>query len=113
MEVWVGAWLHDEPDRTFDSRGNRAIVKRLCFGPAETQIWYETADGQYFCERHMIEGIQAGARFVDFISKSKMLEVLKSEIAVCETCNAPELAVLFQAEKEKLTHCAESEGGGT
>ena len=109
----MGAWLHDEPDRTFDSRGNRAIVKRLCFGPAETQIWYETADGQYFCERHMIEGIQAGARFVDFISKSKMLEVLKSEIAVCETCNAPELAVLFQAEKEKLTHGAEAEGGGS
>lgn len=113
MGVWLGPWLHDEPDRTFDSRGNRAIVKRLCFGPAETQIWYETADGQYFCERHMIEGIQAGARFVDFISKSKMLEVLKSEIAVCETCNALELAVLFQAEKEKLTHGAEAEGGGS
>ncbi|MCI9375859.1 MAG: hypothetical protein HFF85_05635 [Oscillibacter sp.] len=113
MGVWAGAWLHDEPDRKFDSQGNRAIVKHLCFGPAETQIWYETADGQYFCELHVIEGIQAGDRFVDFIGKSKMLEVLESEIALCETCNAPELAVLFQAEKEKLTHCAESEGGGT
>ncbi len=102
MSFWAGAWLHDAPDEAFDHTGKRVIVKRLCFGPAETQIWYEATDGQYFQELHIEEGIQAGERYVDVISKSAMLNVLKTEIALCEKYNEPEMSILFQTEKEKL-----------
>ena len=43
MEFWVGTWLHVIPDQK-DSAGNdkRIIIKHLCFGPVETQIWYQS-----------------------------------------------------------------------
>ncbi len=102
MGFWAGAWLHDAPDSEYGADGKRAIVKHLCFGPLETQIWYESKDGQYFCEHQLIEGLQAGDRFVDAVSRRDMLEVLANEIALCEKHSKPEWSLLFQAEKEKL-----------
>ena len=52
MGFWVGNWLHDPPSKEYDSTGKRAIIKHLCFGPVETQTWYESVDGQYYCELH-------------------------------------------------------------
>ena len=45
MEFWVGTWLHVIPDQK-DSADNdkRIIIKHLCFGPVETQIWYQSKD---------------------------------------------------------------------
>ena len=72
------------------------------FGPLETRIWYKLTNGQYCREIHFIEGIQAGERFTDFISKTEMLEVIESEIVLCKKHNETNLALLFQAEKEKI-----------
>ncbi|MCI8373732.1 MAG: hypothetical protein HFI75_15320 [Lachnospiraceae bacterium] len=102
MGFWVGAWLHDVPDTEYNASGKRAVVKHLCFGPLETRIWYKVLNGQYCCEIHFIEGMQAEESFTDFISKAEMLEVIEAEIVLCKEYNETELAVLFQAEKEKI-----------
>ena len=102
MGFWVGRWLHDIPDTGYDAEGKQAIIKHLCFGPLETRIWYKWKGGQYCREVHFIEGIQEGELYTEFISKSEMLEVMKAEIALCEKYNEIELAVLLQAEKEKI-----------
>jgi len=102
MNFRIGEWWHEAPNKKADATGKRAIVKHLCFGPLETRIWYELEDGQYSYEVHFIEGIQEGDIFVDFINKSKMLEVIKSEIALCQKYNKLELVALFQAEIERI-----------
>lgn len=102
MGFRVGAWLHDAPDTGYNTSGKQAIVKHLCFGPLETQIWYKLKDGQYCREIHFIEGLQEGERFIDFISKSEMLEVIETEIALCIKHGETSLAALLQAEKEKI-----------
>lgn len=102
MGFWVGLWLHDTPDTEFDSDGKQAIVKHLCFGPLETRLWYKLRDGQYCREIHFIEGLQEEERHVDFISKSEMLKVIETEIDLCRKYNETDLAVLLQAEKEKI-----------
>lgn len=102
MGFWVGAWLHDAPDAGYNASGKQAIVKHLCFGPLESRIWYKQNDGQFCCEIRFIEGLQEGERFIDFISKSEMLEVIDNEIALCQKHNETNLAVLFQAEREKI-----------
>ena len=79
MGFWVGNWLHDPPSKEYDSTGKRAIIKHLCFGPVETQTWYESVDGQYYCELHIIDGLQARDVFLDRISKAKMLEAIITE----------------------------------
>lgn len=97
MEFWVGTWLHVIPDQK-DSAGNdkRIIIKHLCFGPVETQIWYQSKDGQYYYEYHIIEGLQAGDLFLYCISKSEMIKVINTEIALCNQYEKPELAALLQ-----------------
>jgi len=102
MGFWVGDWLHNAPDTKYNANGKQSIVKHLCFGPLETRIWYKLTNGQYCREIHFIEGIQAGERFTDFISKTEMLEVIESEIVLCKKHNETNLALLFQAEKEKI-----------
>ena len=102
MGFTIGAWLHNAPDISFDANGKQAIVKHLCFGPLETKIWYKLIDGQYCREIHFIEGLQAGERYTDFIDKSEMLEVIDSEIALCQKHNETNLAALLQVEREKI-----------
>lgn len=102
MGFWSGKWLHDPPSKEYDSTGKRTIIKHLCFGPAETQIWYETADGQCYFELHIIEGLQAGDVFLDQISKVKMLEAINTEIELCKQFNETQLVALFQAEKDRI-----------
>ena len=98
MGFWIGEWLHEGPDREFDAAGKRAVVKHLCFGSLETRIWYEFRDGQYCCEVHFIEGIQAGDVFSDRISKPEMMEVIRAEIALCQKHGERDMAAFFQAE---------------
>ena len=102
MGFWVGNWLHDPPSKEYDSTGKRAVVKHLCFGPAGTQTWYESADGQYYYELHIIEGLQAGDIFLDRISKVKMLKAISTEIDLCKKFGEFELADMFQAEKDRI-----------
>ena len=102
MGFWAGNWLHDPPSKEYDSTGKRAIIKHLCFGTAETQTWYESVDGQYYCELHIIEGLQTGDVFLDRISKAKMLEAIITEIDLCKRLGETELAAVFQTEKDKI-----------
>ncbi len=102
MSFGVGTWIHDAPDTKYSASGKQAIVKHLCFAPLETRIWYKRIDGQYCCEIHFIEGLQAGEQFVDFISKSEMLEVIEGEIALCRKHGEINMEALLQAEKEKI-----------
>lgn len=102
MRFWVGNWLHDPPSKEYDITGKRAVIKHLCFGPVETQTWYESVDGQYYCELCIIEGLQAGDVFLDQISKAKMLEAIVTEIDLCKSLGEAELAAVFQAEKDKV-----------
>ena len=102
MGFMVGAWLHEGPDKGYDFSGKQAIVKHLCFGPLEIQIWYKLKDGQYCREIHFIDGIQAGERYTDYIEKSEMIEIIDNEIALCEKYNEMNLASLLQIEREKI-----------
>lgn len=102
MGFQVGEWLHDVPDKEFDASGKRTIVKRLCFGPLEAQIWFELKDGSYSHETHFIEGIQAGEVYVNGISKPEMLEVLRCEIILCQKYGKPEQVSLFQVEINRI-----------
>lgn len=102
MGFKIGTWLHDAPDVGFDASGKQAIVKHLCFGPLETQIWCKLIDGRYCREIHFIEGLQAGERYTDFIEKSEMLKVIDNEIALCEKYSEMSLAAQLQVEREKI-----------
>ncbi|MCI8423947.1 MAG: hypothetical protein HFF50_10555 [Lawsonibacter sp.] len=102
MGFWVGKWLHDPPSAVYDSTGKRAVLKHLCFGPVETQIWYVSADGQYYRELHIMEGPQAGDLFLDRINRAEMLEAITAEIDLCQKNGETELAALFQAEKDHI-----------
>lgn len=57
---------------------------------------------KYYCELHIIEGLQAGDIFLDQISKAKMLEAIITEIDLCQRLGETELADVFQAEKDKI-----------
>lgn len=102
MGFWIGEWLHEIPDTEYDKKGRQAIVKHLCIGPLETQIWYKLENGQYCYEINFIEGLESGELYMEFLSKFQMIEVIESEIALCEKYNKTELAALFQVEKEKI-----------
>lgn len=101
MSFTVGTWTHDAPDTKYSASGKQVIIKHLCFGPLETRIWYKLIDGQYCREIHFIEGLQAGERFTDFISKSEMLEVVENEIALCRKYGEIDMATLLQAERKR------------
>ena len=102
MNFKVGEWWHDLPCRESDASGRRAIVKHLCFGPLETRIWYELRNGQYQYEIHFIEGIQAGDIFTNSVSKPEMMEVIRTEIELCQTYGKPEWVSLLLAELVRM-----------
>ena len=96
--------MHSAPHREFDAEGKRAVASHACFGPLETRTWYETRDGRYFRRIYIIEGLQAGDVFTDFISREEVREVLEHEIALCRQYGKSDMASLFQKEKDKLSH---------
>lgn len=102
MNFWVGNWMHCVPDKKHDADGRRNIVQHLCWGPLETQIWFETSDHKYYYEEHIIEGILEGERSLEVISKIEMIKVLDEEIVLCQKYNAASLVPLFEAEREKI-----------
>lgn len=71
-------------------------------GPRSPKAQYWRVDGQYYCELHILEGLQAGDVFLDRISKAKMLEAIITEIDLCKRLGEAELAAAFQAEKDKI-----------
>ena len=71
----IGIWEHAAPEEHYDRDGKRAIIKHLCYGPLETMIYGVTTDSTYYWEYHIIEGLEEGERFLEYISKEKMLEV--------------------------------------
>ena len=71
----IGIWEHAAPEEHYDRDGKRAIIKHLCYGPLETMIYGVTTDSTYYWEYHIIEGLEEGERFLEYISKEKMLEI--------------------------------------
>ena len=63
-DFWVAHWLHCPPEREFVN-GQRVILKKLCFGPGESQVWFVTEDGRCWYEETILEGIQAGEHLLE------------------------------------------------
>ena len=99
-DFWVSHWLHCPPEREFVN-GRRVILKKLCFGPVESRLWFVTEDGRCWYEESISEGIQAGDRFLEPISREALLRLLDSEIALCQRLQQLEASSLFQEEKER------------
>ena len=97
---WAGSWLHCPPEREFVN-GRRTILKKLCFGSVESQIWFVTEDGRCWYEESIQEGIQAGDRFLEPVSREALLRLLVSEIALCLRLQQMGACSLFQEEKER------------
>lgn len=102
MEFWVGQWMHCAPDEKYDANGRRNIIKHMCWGPLETQIWFETSDHKYYYEEHIIEGILEGDKTLEAISKIEMIKAINDEIILCKKYSASKLIPLFENEREKI-----------
>ena len=100
--LWIGPWLHEAPEAP-GKDGRRAVMKQLCFGPAEARVWYALEDGRFCREVRFLEGLQAGERGVDFLSRAELQDALRAEAALCERRGAPALAARFRAEAERLS----------
>ena len=98
----VGVWEHSAPEEHYDRDGKRAIIKHLCYGPLETMIYGVTTDSTYYWEYHIIEGLEEGERFLEYISKEKMLHAIDHEISLCEQYQALAMIPLFLREKEQI-----------
>lgn len=99
-DFWVAHWLHCPPEREFVN-GRRVILKKLCFGPVESRIWFVTEDGRCWYEENIQEGSRTGDHFLEPVSRKALLRLLDSEIAVCQRLQQLEACALFQAEKER------------
>lgn len=77
------------------------LLRRLCFGPAESWVWYEL-NGVFFREVRILEGLQAGEASVDAISREDLRRLLEAEAVLCEGQGGADLAALFRAEAKKL-----------
>ncbi len=96
---WVGSWLHCPPEEEFVN-GRRILLKKLCFGPGESQVWFVTEDGRCWYEETILEGIQAGEHLLELVSRETLLGILDSEITICQRLNQTEARLLFQKEKD-------------
>ncbi|MEY8318871.1 hypothetical protein AALB19_16375 [Oscillospiraceae bacterium 50-58] len=96
---WVGSWLHCPPEEEFVN-GRRILLKKLCFGPGESQVWFVTEDGRCWYEETIQEGGRTGDHFLEPVSRKALLRLLDSEIAVCQRLNQTEARLLFQKEKD-------------
>ena len=99
-DFWVAHWLHCPPEREFVN-GRRVILKKLCFGPVVSQVWFVTEDGRCWYEETIQEGSRTGDHFLEPVSREALLRLLDSEIAVCQRLQQLEACSLFQAEKER------------
>lgn len=97
-----GIWTHTVPNKGYNASGRRGIINHLCFGPLETITYGITIDSKCYYEYHIIEGIQEGDLFFEYIDQAKLLEAIRKEIELCKQYCADEMFSLFQAEKEAL-----------
>lgn len=79
------------------------MISQLCFGPLETRE-YGVADGNFYLEEHIIEGVCEGERVFSVIGKDEFLRVLDNEIKLCERY-APHI-------KERLSDARDKFCGG-
>ena len=100
-DFWVGHWLHCPPEENF-SGGRRAVLRHLCFGPAETRAWFVTKEGDFFYEEHILEGCQAGEHCLEPCTRTELLRALDREMELCRRFQGEELLPLFQAERDAL-----------
>lgn len=98
--LWIGPWFHQPPE-TARKDGKRVLLRRLCFGPAESWVWYEL-DGAFFREVRGLEGLQTGEASVDAVSRDDLRRLLDAEAVLCESQGGASLAALFRAEAVKL-----------
>lgn len=98
----ANGWEHAAPEEKADQDGKRAIIKHLCYGPLETVIYGVTTELKYYREYHIIEGLEEGERYFEYISRKKILDMIDHEISLCEQYQAPEMIPLFLREKEQI-----------
>lgn len=81
--------------------GRRVLIRRLCFGPAESWVWY-ALDGAFFREVRVLEGVRSGEVSVEAVSREEMRRLLEEEAVLCEGRGGAGMAERFRAEAEKL-----------
>ena len=99
-DFWVAHWLHCPPEREFVN-GRRVILKHLCFGPAESRVWFATEEGGCWYEERTLEGVQAGEPLLEPVGREELQRLLSGEVALCRRLRQEELIPLFQEEKER------------
>lgn len=100
----LGSWHHVLPNKTFDLNGRRGIVRHLCFGPLETQIYGITSDNQYYYEYSILEGIEEGERTFYFIDKGELLKAIDKEILLCRENHAEKMMQILEEERDLIEH---------
>lgn len=99
-DFWVASWLHCPPEERFVN-GRRTLIRHLCFGLAESRVWFVTEEGRCFYEERIMEGPQAGDVFLEPVSRENLIHLLDKEISLCRQLNREELIPLFLREKER------------
>lgn len=99
-DFWVASWLHCPPESQFTG-GRRVIFKKLCFGPAEAQLWFVTEDGNIWHEERILEGTQEGERLLEPVSREDLLRLLEQELSLCQRLGCQEALLLIQEEAER------------
>lgn len=89
-EFSLCGWYHRMPDEKFDSKGRRAVICKLCFGPLETDF-YGIEKDKFYHEYHYIEGVLEDEIEFSYISKDAFLNELGKEIELSIKYNADEL----------------------
>ena len=95
---WLGSWMHTMPEKKSEQFD---IIKRLCFGPLETEI-FGLMDGKFFKEYHYIEGVCEGNIEFSFISCADFLKELEYEIELSILNHCNERADVLQNIKKEL-----------
>ena len=97
---WVGPWLHGGPEPECGN-GKRVLIRRLCFGPAESWVWYGL-DGAFFREVRVLEGAQSGEAGVEAVGREEIRRLLEEEALLCEGRGGSDIAERLRAEAEKI-----------
>ena len=99
---WAGSWQHIIfGEFSTDGKGNRPLIRHLCYGPLETREYGITADGSFYYEEHIIEGVGAGGKIFEIISLDEFLRAADNEAKLCEKY-APPLAEQLSEIREKI-----------
>ena len=89
-EFWLNGWHHIMSEEKCDSEERRAIIRRLCFGPLETDF-YGIEKDKFYHEYHYIEGLLEGEIDFYYISKEKFMNELEYEIKLSMEHKSDEL----------------------